>query len=141
MPRLSSSTGIRERHGHPAEVEVWEQEKWDQEGPGGPRAVRDCESDQQVVFHAYAVFRPGGERVDLSLPEQWSVAAWDFGADLYTDRSMSWRTARRPSPEQLVEAQVCGTDKSAVAAAFAEAVEQAADRARNPGKFGDTSDW
>jgi hypothetical protein len=130
-----------ERPGRSAEVEVWDQAKWDREGPGGPRAVRDCEPDQQVVFHAYAAFRPGGERVDLSLPEQWSVAAWDFETDLYTDRSASWRTARRPGSEQLVEAQVRGTDKSAVAAAFVEAVEQAVDRARNPGKFGDTSDW
>ncbi|GJF31736.1 hypothetical protein KNE206_44360 [Kitasatospora sp. NE20-6] len=89
----------------------------------------------------YAAFRPGGEQVDLSLPEQWAVAAWDFEVDLYTDRPVPWRTARRPGPEHFVEAQVRGTDKSAVAAAFVEAREQAADRAQNPGRYGDSSDW
>jgi integrase len=130
-----------ERPGCSAGVEVWDPAKWDNEGPGGRRAIRDRSADQKVIFHAYAALRPGGERVDLAVPEQWSVAAWDFEPDLYTDRSASWRTARRPGPEQLVEVQVRGTDKAAVAAAFAEALEQAVDRAQNPGKYGDSSDW
>ncbi|KJS58284.1 tyrosine-type recombinase/integrase [Streptomyces rubellomurinus] len=130
-----------ERPGRSAEVEIWEQAKWDNEGPGGRGAIRDREADQRTVFHAYAAFRPGGERVDLSVPEQWSIAAWDFEVDLYTDRSVSWRTARRPGPEQLVEAQVRGTDKAAVAAALAEALEQAVDRAQNPGRYGDVEEW
>ena len=130
-----------ERPGRSAEVEFWGQAKWDNEGPGGCRAIRDLCADQKVVFHAYAAFRPGGERVDLAVPEQWSVVAWDFELDLYTDRLASWRTARRPGPEHFVEAQVRGTDKAAVASAFADALKQAVDRAQNPGKFGDSSDW
>jgi hypothetical protein len=75
------------------------------------------------------------------MPEHWTVSAWAFEADLYSDRPASWRTARRSGPEGLVEAQVRGTDKSAVAAAFAEARSQAVDRAQNPGKYGDSADW
>ncbi|MGW7485713.1 hypothetical protein [Streptomyces sp. NPDC054786] len=70
---------------------------------------------------------PGGERAATALPEQWSVPAW--------------RTARRPGMSEGAEAQVRGTDKAAVKAAFAEACAQAVDRARNPGKCGDTDDW
>lgn len=48
---------------------------------------------------------------------------------------------RRPGTGQEVEAQVRGTDKVAVEAAFAEACAQAVDRAQNPGKYGDTDEW
>ncbi|MFD9789296.1 hypothetical protein ACFWYX_35940 [[Kitasatospora] papulosa] len=74
-------------------------------------------------------------------PEQWSVLAWDFETDRYTDRASAWRTARRLGSGQGVEAQVRGTDKAAVEAAFAEACAQAVDRAENPGKYGDTDEW
>ncbi|MFD7118330.1 hypothetical protein ACFWAA_14950 [Streptomyces sp. NPDC059922] len=97
--------------------------------------------ERAVVFHARALFVPGGEREATSLSEQWSSPAWDFETDRYTDRASAWRTARRPGRGQEVEAQVRGTDKAAVEAAFAEACAQAVDRARNPGKYGDTHDW
>lgn len=61
-------------------------------------------------------FLPGGERAETGVPEQWSVPAWEF------------------------EAQVRGTDKAAVEAAFAEACAQAVDRAQHPWKYGDTKD-
>ncbi|MEU0118549.1 hypothetical protein ABZ137_33920 [Streptomyces bobili] len=48
---------------------------------------------------------------------------------------MRWHTTRRPGQE--VEAQVRGTDKDAVAAAFAEACAQAVYRAKNPSEYGD----
>ncbi|MFH9735525.1 hypothetical protein [Streptomyces sp. NPDC017260] len=69
------------------------------------------------------------------------MPAWEFETDRYTDRASAWRTARRPGSGQEVEAQVRGTDKAAVEAAFAEACAQAVDRARNPGKYGDTDEW
>lgn len=120
---------------HPAEVEEWDRQKWDHEGPGGMRAVRYRMPDRKVVFHAHALFAPGGERLNVGAPEQWSVAAWEFEPDLYTDLAVRWHTTRRPGQE--VEAQVRGTDRDAVAAAFADAGSQAVDRARNPGKYGD----
>ncbi|GGQ11881.1 hypothetical protein GCM10010266_38910 [Streptomyces griseomycini] len=40
----------------------------------------------------------------------------------------------------LAEAGKGGTDREAVAAAFAEACAQAVHRARNPGKYGDVDD-
>ncbi|MFI6488515.1 hypothetical protein [Streptomyces sp. NPDC050564] len=51
---------------------------------------------------------------------------------------MRRHTTRRPGQE--VEAQVRGTDKEAVAIAFAEACAQAVDRAKHPHKFGDIPD-
>ncbi|MFF9472779.1 hypothetical protein ACF1E9_09155 [Streptomyces roseolus] len=57
-----------------------------------------------MVFHARALFLPGGERTATELPEQWSVPAWDFETDRYTDRTSAWRTARRPGAGQEVEA-------------------------------------
>ncbi|MFI5800617.1 hypothetical protein [Streptomyces sp. NPDC051677] len=103
------------------------------------RAIRDRMPDRKVVFHALALFAPGGERLNVGTPEQWSVAAWEFESDLYTDLAVRWHTTRRPGQE--VEAQVRGTDKDAVAAALAEACAQAVDRARDPGKYGDSDEW
>nr|BEK67371.1 hypothetical protein KPHV_45980 [Kitasatospora purpeofusca] len=87
------------------------------------------------------MFRLGGERLDLAMPEQWAVTAWDFETDLCTDRQVAWRTARRPGGDQLVEAQVRGTDKGAVVDAYVQAKAQVVDRGQNPGKYGDISDW
>lgn len=126
---------------HAGEVEEWDRWRWEHHGPGGASVIRDCMPERAVVFHARAVFLPGGERVATGLPEQWSVPAWGFETDRYTDRASAWRTARRPGEGQKVEAQVRGTDKAAVEAAFAEACAQAMDRAQNPGKYGDTDDW
>lgn len=122
-----------------AEVEEWDREKWEQTGPGDTRAVRDKAPDRRTVHHAHAVFLPGGERLNVGIPERWSTAAWEFEANLYTDLPVRWHTTRRPGQE--VEAQVRGTDKDAVTMAFAEACAQAADRAKSPGKYGDASDW
>ncbi|WP_328311588.1 site-specific integrase [Streptomyces sp. NBC_00442] len=119
-----------------AEVEEWDREKWEHKGPGGARAIRDCLPDRRIVHHAHAVFLAGGERLNIGRDAQWSVTAWEFEADLYTDLLVRWHTTRRPGQE--VEAQVRGTDQQAVAAAFAEACAQAVDRARNPGNYGDT---
>ncbi|MFF7637746.1 tyrosine-type recombinase/integrase [Kitasatospora sp. NPDC008050] len=130
-----------ERPGGVAKIEESDREKWEHVGPGNPHGVQQYPLEQRVVFHAYAVFRPDGCQLDLTMPEQWTVSAWAFEADLYTDRPASWRTARRPGSEGLVEAQVRGTDKCAVAEAFAEARAQAADRAKHPGKYGDADDW
>ncbi|MDY0811622.1 tyrosine-type recombinase/integrase [Kitasatospora purpeofusca] len=130
-----------EQPGRTAEVEEWQREKWEREGPGGLNAVRDRIPDRRVVFHAFAAYRPGGERLDLAMPEQWAVTVWDFEPDLYTDRPVSWRTTRRPGTDQLVEAQVRGTDRDAVAGAYVQAKDQAVDRAQNPGKYGDNNDW
>lgn len=94
-----------------------------------------------MVSYARALFLPGGERAATGVPEQWSVPAWDFKTDRYTDRASAWRTSRRPGPSQEVEVQVRGTDKAAVKIAFAEACAQAVDRARNPGRYGDTDEW
>ncbi|MFD4857136.1 tyrosine-type recombinase/integrase [Streptomyces atratus] len=126
---------------HTAEVEKWDRWRWEHRGPDGASAIRDRVPEWAVVFHARAVFLPGGERAATGVPEQWSVPAWDFEADRYTDRASAWRTARRPGTGQEVEAQVRGTDKAAVEAAFVEACAQAVDRARHPGKYGDTDDW
>ncbi|MBW5481145.1 tyrosine-type recombinase/integrase [Streptomyces bambusae] len=125
---------------HSAAVEQWDRRRWEREGPGGLRAVRDRVPQQARVFHAHAVFLPGGAR-EARLPETWSVPAWDFETDSYTDRPSAWRTVRRPGPGEEVEAHVRGTDEVAVKAAFAEACAQAVDRAQNPGKYGDTDEW
>ncbi|MCT9138659.1 tyrosine-type recombinase/integrase [Streptomyces violarus] len=121
--------------GHPAEVEEWDREKWEDKGPDGAQAIRDRMPDRRVVHHAHAVYLPGGDRLNIGRDEQWSVVAWEFETDLYTDLSVRWHSSRRPGQE--VEAQVRGTDQEAVAAAFAEACAQAVDRARNPGEYGD----
>lgn len=119
----------------PAEVEAWGHEKWEDEGPGGMRAIRDGVPDRRIVHHAHAVYLPGGSRLNTGRDEQWSVVAWEFETDLYTDLPVRWHTMRRPGQE--VEAHVRGTDKEAVAVAFAEACAQAVDRARCPDKYGD----
>ncbi|MEU6661787.1 tyrosine-type recombinase/integrase [Streptomyces sp. NPDC046821] len=126
---------------HVAEVEEWDVWRWDHRVPGGASAIREAVPERAVIFHARALFLPGGERAASGLSEQWSVPAWDFETDRYTDRASAWRTARRPGSGQEVEAQVRGTDKTAVEAAFAEACAKAADRARHPGKYGDTDEW
>ncbi|MGK3091245.1 tyrosine-type recombinase/integrase [Streptomyces sp. WAC01490] len=124
-----------------AEVEEWDRWRWEHQGPEGASAIRDRIPERAVVFHARALFLPGGERTATGGPEQWSMPAWDFETDRYTDRASAWRTARRAGTGQEVEAQVRGMDKAAVEAAFAEACAQAVDRARHPGKYGDTDDW
>ncbi|MFD3413425.1 tyrosine-type recombinase/integrase [Streptomyces cyaneofuscatus] len=126
---------------HAAEVEEWDRWNWEHQRPSGASVIHDRVPERAVVFHARAVFLPGGERAVTGLPEQWSVPAWDFETDRYTDRASAWRTARRPGTGQDVEAQVRGTDKMAVEVAFVEACAQAVDRARNPGKYGDTDEW
>ncbi|MFC8075989.1 tyrosine-type recombinase/integrase [Streptomyces sp. NPDC057307] len=128
-----------DRREHPAEVEEWDREKWEHNGPAGARTIRDRMPDRRVVFHAYALFAPGGERLNTGISEQWSVDAWEFESDVYTDLAVRWHTTRRPGQE--VEAQVRGTDKDAIAAAFAEACAQAVDGARNPSKYGDSDEW
>ncbi|SED42417.1 tyrosine-type recombinase/integrase [Streptomyces sp. 2314.4] len=125
--------------GRLAEVEEWSRQKWEQEGVGGMRAIRDRIPDRRIVHHAHAVFLPGGERLNVGRDAQWCVAAWEFETDLYTDLSLRWNTTRRPGQE--VEAQVRGTDQAAVTVALADACAEAMDRARNPGKYGDTDDW
>lgn len=115
--------------------------KWEHKGPVGMRAIRDRMPKRRVVFHAQAAFEPGGGRLTTAVREQWSVPAWEFGSDLYSDRPAAWCTTRRPGPEQHVEAQVRGTDPEAVAQAFTEACAQAVDRAKNPAKFSDTDGW
>ncbi|WP_413753135.1 site-specific integrase [Streptomyces sp. R-74717] len=124
-----------------AEVEEWDRGRWERNGPGGVRAVRDQMPERTVVFHARALFLPGGERATTGLLDQWSVPAWDFETDAYTSRSSVWRTVRLPGAGQEVEANARGTDKAAVEAAFDEACAQAVDRAQNPGKYGDIDDW
>lgn len=124
-----------------AEVEEWDRARWERNGPGGVRAVRDRMSERTVVFHARALFLPSGARESTALPEQWSVPAWEFETDAYTSRASVWRTVRLPGAGQEVEANARGTDKAAVEAAFAEACAQAVDRAQNPGKYGDTDEW
>ncbi|MCW8383412.1 tyrosine-type recombinase/integrase [Streptomyces justiciae] len=120
----------------PAELEEWDQGKWEDKGPGGARAIRAKAPDRRIVHHAHAVFLPGGERLNIGHHDQWSVAAWEFETDLYTDLSVRWHTTCRPGQE--VEAQVRGTDRDAVAAAFTDACAQAVDRARNPEIYGDS---
>ncbi|MFJ4816627.1 tyrosine-type recombinase/integrase [Streptomyces sp. NPDC088801] len=123
---------------YPAEIEEWDRQKWEHKGPGGMRAIRDRMPDRRIVHHAQAVFLPGGERLNIGGGEHWSISAWEFETDLYTDLPVRWHTTRRPGQE--VEAQVRGADKEAVATAFAEACAQAVDRAQNPSKYGDRSD-
>nr|WTB32308.1 hypothetical protein OG781_25050 [Streptomyces sp. NBC_00830] len=65
--------------------------------------------------------------------------AREFENDLCTDLPVRWHTTQRPGQE--AETLVRGTDKVAVAATFAEACAQAVDRAKNPGKYGDTDEW
>ncbi|MGX1755851.1 tyrosine-type recombinase/integrase [Streptomyces lydicus] len=125
--------------GRLAEVEEWDRQEWEQGGVGGMRAVRDRMPDRRIVHHAHAAFLPGGERLNIGRDEQWSVSAWEFETDLYTDLPVRWNTTRRPGQE--VEAQVRGTDQAAVTVALADACAEAVDRARNPGKYGDTDDW
>ncbi|MEV5465570.1 tyrosine-type recombinase/integrase [Streptomyces griseoincarnatus] len=122
--------------GHPAEYEEWDREKWEDKGLGGIRAIRDRMPDRRIVHHAQAVFLPGGERLNIGRDDEWSVTAWEFETDLYTDLPVRWNTIRRPGQE--VEAQVRGTEADAVSAAYVEACAQAVDRAKNPGKYGDT---
>lgn len=124
-----------------AEVEEWDRWRWEHQGSDGGSTIRDRVPERAVVFHARALFLPGGERTATGGPEQWSMPTWDFETDAYTDRASTWRTARRPGTGQEVEAQVRGTDKAAVEVAFVEACAQAVDRARNPGKYGDTDEW
>ncbi|MCT2589849.1 site-specific integrase [Streptomyces sp. N2-109] len=119
----------------PACVEEWDRSRWEHERPDGIRVIRDRIPDRRFVHHAHAVFLPGGERLNIGAPEQWSVLAWEFEADLYTDLPVRWHTTRRPGQE--VEAQIRGTDQDAVVAAFREACAQAVDRARNPEGYGD----
>ncbi|MFD9935569.1 tyrosine-type recombinase/integrase [Streptomyces massasporeus] len=120
---------------HAVEVEDWDREKWEDKGPGGTRAIRDKMPDRRIVHHAHAVFLAGGERLNVGHDAQWSVMAWEFEADLYTDLPVRWHTTRRPGQE--VEAQVRGTDADAVSRAYTEACAQAVDRAKDPGKYGD----
>ncbi|MEU6121858.1 tyrosine-type recombinase/integrase [Streptomyces sp. NPDC047123] len=124
---------------HSAEVEEWDREKWEHKNPGGTRGIRDRMPDRRIVHHAHAVYLPGGERLNIGRDDQWSVTAWEFETDLYTDLPVRWHTTRRPGQE--VEAAVRGTDREAVTAAFAEACAQAVDRAQNPGNYGDTDEW
>ncbi|MFB7780040.1 tyrosine-type recombinase/integrase [Streptomyces bauhiniae] len=121
--------------GTPAHVEKWDRLKWEHEGPGGIRAIRDRMPDRRLVHHAHAVSLPGGARLYVGREEQWFVVAWEFETDLYTDLPVRWHTTRRPGQE--IEAHVRGTDQDAVTAAFRETCAQAVDRARNPGKYGD----
>ncbi|MGD3106506.1 tyrosine-type recombinase/integrase [Streptomyces sp. YGL11-2] len=121
---------------HAAGVEEWDRDKWEDKGRGGMRAIRERMPDRRVVHHAHAVYLPGGERLNIGRNDQWSVMAWEFEIDLYTDLPVRWHTTRRPGQE--IEAQVRGTDEDAVAAAFADACAQAVDRAKAPGKYGDS---
>lgn len=60
--------------------------------------------------------------------------AWEFESDVCTDLADRWHTTRRPGQE--AETRVRGTDKDAIAAAFAEACPQAVDRARDRSEHG-----
>lgn len=81
---------------HTAGVEEWDRWRWEHQCPSGTSAIRDRVPERALVFQARALFLPGGERTATGLPEQWSVPAWDFETDRYTDRASAWRTARRP---------------------------------------------
>lgn len=120
---------------HAFEVEEWPRKKWEDKGPGGARAIRTSMPDRRTVHHAYALYLPGGERLNIGRDDQWSVAAWEFESDLYTDLPVRWHTTRRPGQE--VEAHVRGIDAAAVGSAFAEACAAAVDRACRPEKYGD----
>lgn len=119
----------------PTEIVAWDREKWETEGLGGALAIREGVPDRRDVHHARAVFMPGGGRLNIGHVEQWSILAWEFETDLYTDLPVRWHLTRRPGGE--VEAQVRGTDEDAVAVSFVEACAQAVDRATNPCKYGD----
>lgn len=121
--------------GHPVGVQDWDHDKWHHEAPAGLRTPRNQLPDRKLVFHARALYIPGGHRLNTGTPDQWSTPAWDFEPDLYTDLPVRWHTTRRPGHE--AEAQVRGTDEAAVTAAFPEACAQAVDRAKYPGKYGD----
>lgn len=54
---------------HSAEVEGWDRLRWEQQGPGGTSAIRERAPERAVVFHARAVFLPGGERAASGGPE------------------------------------------------------------------------
>ncbi|MBW5250110.1 site-specific integrase [Streptomyces sp. P01-B04] len=118
-----------------AAVEEWSGGRWEREGSGSVRDIRDRMADRRVIFHAQAVFLPGGERLNTDRSEKWSVSAWEFETDSYTDMSVRWHVTRRPGRE--VEALVRGTDRGAVEAAFAEACAQALNRAKDPGGCGE----
>ncbi|SOD67669.1 hypothetical protein SAMN06297387_1332 [Streptomyces zhaozhouensis] len=60
---------------HTAEVEEWDRWHWEQQSPGDANPIRDRVPERTVVFHARALFRPGGERTATGVPEQWSVPA------------------------------------------------------------------
>jgi hypothetical protein len=122
-------------------VEEWEAEKWELESPLGISEVRESAPIRRLVHHAGAVFLPGGSESAMELPEHWAEQAWEFETDAYTARPAAWRTLRRSGSGQEVEAHVRGTDAAAVAEAFAQARVQAIDRAKNPGKYGDTDEW
>ncbi len=124
-----------------AAVEEWESEKWELESPLGRADVRESAPTRRLVHRAVAVFLPGGSESAAELPEQWAEYAWEFETDAYTARPVAWRTLRRSGSGQEVEAHVRGTDAAAVAEAFAQARVQAIDRAKNPGKYGDTDEW
>ncbi|WP_432140348.1 tyrosine-type recombinase/integrase [Streptomyces sp. bgisy084] len=123
----------------PVHVEEWDRPQWEHERPDGIQASRDRIPDRRLVHHAHAVFLSGGERLNVGRPEQWSVLAWEFETDQYTDLPVRWHTTRRPGQE--VEAQVRGTDHDAVIAAFGDACAQAVDRARNPERYGDIDSY
>ncbi|WP_257134780.1 hypothetical protein [Streptomyces sp. wa1063] len=55
---------------HAAEVEEWDQWRWERQGPGGASAIRDGVPERAVVFHARALFLPGGDRAAIGFPEQ-----------------------------------------------------------------------
>ncbi|MEV6506311.1 tyrosine-type recombinase/integrase [Streptomyces sp. NPDC051642] len=127
-----------ERPGQLAEVEEWDRWKWERDGPGAPSAVRDRLPDRRVVHHAHAAFLPGGARESATRPDPWSVDAWEFETDLYTDQVVRWSTARRLGGE--IDVRASGTDEGAVTAAFAAACAQAVDRAKDPRKYGDSEE-
>ncbi|MFG3404371.1 tyrosine-type recombinase/integrase [Streptomyces sp. NPDC048142] len=124
-----------DRPGQAAQVEELEREQWEDEAGDGIQFIRHEIPDRRMVHHAHAVFLAGGERLNVGNPAEWSTWAWEFEPDLYTDLPVRWHTSRRPGQE--IEAHVRGTDKDAVSSAYMKACAQAADRARNPGTYGD----
>jgi integrase len=87
---------------------------------------------------APAAFLPGGAREPATRLDPWSVDAWEFETDLYTEQVVRWSTLRRLGGE--IDVRASGTDEGAVTAAFAAACAQAADRAKDPGKYGDSDE-
>ncbi|MEU1171828.1 hypothetical protein ABZ437_14930 [Streptomyces microflavus] len=129
-----------DRPDHAAEVEEWDQWRWEGQGPGGASAIRDGVpgpwSSMPELCSSPAVIAP--------LSGSPSSGRCRLGTSRPTatpGRASAWRTSRSPGTGQEVEVQVRGTDKVAVEAAFAEACAQAVDRAQNPGKYGDTNEW